>query len=120
MRAEINNWWKRAEKDLDTAEFNLKGKRYEAAAFFSQQAAEKALKALYIKKHKKIEKVHDLVMLARGLGLPGELIELCKELSPAYLYSRYPDVVAIKNIKSVSKKLLGHARKVVGWVEEQL
>ena len=37
-------WWEQSEEDLATARSNLESGRYYASAFFSQQAAEKALK----------------------------------------------------------------------------
>jgi len=30
-----------------------------------------------------------------------EIIQECKQLSPAYTYTRYPDVTPIKNIKEL-------------------
>jgi len=46
---EAEEWWGKARKDLETADYNLKGNMLDAAAFFAQQAAEKALKSLQIK-----------------------------------------------------------------------
>ncbi len=86
MEEDIQRWRDRATEDLETAKFNFRGEKYRAAAFFSQQAAEKALKALYIKRFRKLKKAHDLFLLATELNLPGDLVELCKELSPACLY----------------------------------
>ena len=98
MREEYLNWWKQAKADLETAEFNADGKRFEAAAFFSQQAVEKGLKALYIKKFGELLKTHDLVLLGKKVGLPTELLELCKSITPAYIYTRHPDVESIKDM----------------------
>jgi len=50
MSEEAEIWWKQALEDLDTAKFNFSGRKFDAAAFFAQQATEKALKALYINK----------------------------------------------------------------------
>ncbi len=50
MRNEASNWWKQALKDLETASKNLEIEEYYVTAFFSQQATEKALKALYLDK----------------------------------------------------------------------
>jgi len=41
------DWLLQAERDLEAAKWNLKGKFYEWACFNCHQAAEKALKALY-------------------------------------------------------------------------
>jgi len=50
MRAEIEVWWKQAKADLQTAEVNLHQERHYAAVFFCQQAVEKALKTLVLKR----------------------------------------------------------------------
>lgn len=120
MSDETLRWWKQAKADLGTAEFNATGKKFEAAAFFSQQAVEKGLKALYIKKFGELLKTHDLVLLAKKVGLPEELIELCKNLTPAYIYTRYPDVEDIKNMSAVAKELVGQAQEVLKWIEKAL
>ena len=120
MEEDIQRWLDQAIEDLETARFNFKGDRYRAAAFFSQQAAEKALKALYIKRFKKLKKIHDLFILATELNLPKELVDLCKELSPAYTYTRYPDVIEIKDIEEVSEDLINHAEKIIKWIQERI
>jgi len=120
MGEEVLNWWKQAKADFETAEFNAKGGMFEAAAFFSQQAVEKGLKAVYIKKFGELLKTHDLVLLGRKVGLPLNLIELCKSLTPAYIYTRYPDVAPINNMREVSRGLLSQAREVMKWVEKAL
>ncbi len=117
---EIGIWMKTAEKDLNAAEINLDNELYDYAAFLAQQAAEKALKALYLKKFKKIRKIHDLVILAKELEAPLELIEKCKELTPAYLYNRYPDVAPVKNIDEMAKDLIEYAQEVMSWVKQKL
>ena len=43
-------WFVKALQDLDTAKYNIDGKKTDAGLFFLQQAAEKALKSLIIKK----------------------------------------------------------------------
>lgn len=37
MKEETGKWWKQSASDLATAEYNLKGKRLSAAAFYSHQ-----------------------------------------------------------------------------------
>lgn len=67
MKEEIKKWFEQAEKDFNTAKYNISGGNLEAGAFFLQQSAEKALKVLYIKKFRKLLKTHDLILLARKL-----------------------------------------------------
>ncbi len=47
---EARRWLLQAEQDLDDAEFNLSGGRYNVACFLAQQSAEKALKAYLFSK----------------------------------------------------------------------
>lgn len=120
VREDVQKWWEKAKRDLKAAEYNFNGYFFEEALFLSQQSAEKALKALYISRFGHLKKTHDLVLLAKKLDLPDHLIDFCKELGPAYTYSRYPDVPEIKEIKEVSKNLLQYAKEVLNWVERML
>ncbi|MBK5190670.1 MAG: HEPN domain-containing protein [Methanosarcinales archaeon] len=58
--------------------------------------------------------------MATELNLPGYLVELCKELSPAYTYTRYPDVVEIQDVGEVSEDLINHAEKIPKWIQEKI
>jgi len=121
---EVKNWWRQAKRDLKTAKDNIDTKNYYASSFYSQQAVEKALKALYIRKFKKLLKVHDIVFLAEKLKLPDNLIEACDKLNPVYVESRYPDVSGILPIYSYKKEDaiedLKIAKKVLKWIKEKL
>ena len=57
-----------------------------------QQAAEKILKSLYLKKYGELRKIHDLAYFAKKLNLSEDLIEKCEELTKAYVETRYPDL----------------------------
>ena len=120
MKEEIKKWFEKAEEDFDTAEYNLKGKKLEVCAFFLQQSAEKALKSLYIKKFSKLFKTHDLILLSKKVGAPGKIIEYCKELSPAYQYTRYPDLPVAKDLEKMIGKFLNNTREILKWVKEKI
>ncbi|PXF51335.1 MAG: hypothetical protein C4B55_02775 [Candidatus Methanophagaceae archaeon] len=47
MRKEVSRLWEQALEDFDTAEKLLEVEKYYASVFFSEQAAEKALKPLF-------------------------------------------------------------------------
>jgi HEPN domain-containing protein len=96
---EYEEWIAKADQDLDTVNYNLKGDKFEVAAFFMQQAAEKALKSLQIKKLGKFFKTHYLVSLSKKLKAPKEILSFSKLLTPAYQYTRYPDVVSPDELK---------------------
>lgn len=115
---EARKWLEKAEEDLDTAKFNFSGKRYDVAAFFCQQAAEKALKALYILKFRRLWKIHDLMELGRKVGAPSNLLKACDALNPHYIATRYPsDVPYSENIAKHASK---NAEKVLVWVRKKL
>lgn len=117
---ESKEWFKQAKKDLETARFNIDGKKLDAGIFFLQQSAEKALKALYIKKSRKLIRAHDLVLLAKKVNAPEKVVRYCKELSPAYLYTRYPDVSRVKNLDELSTKFLSYVKEILKWIKEKI
>ena len=104
MGNEYNLWLKKAEQDLDTAKYNIEGRKFDAGLFFLQQAAEKSLKALHIKKFRELFKTHDLVILARKLKAPKNIEDFCKELTLAYQYTRYPDVSEGENLENKAER----------------
>ena len=113
-------WFEKAEEDFETAKYNLKGNRIEAAVFFLQQSAEKALKAVYIGKFKNIIKVHDLVLLAKRVKAPLKIIDFCTELGPAYQYTRYPDVIPVDNLKEKAIKFVNSVKSILKWTKENI
>lgn len=119
MKEEVENWWKKAEDDLETAEYNLKGRRVDAAAFYCQQSVEKALKTLYIKKFKELIRTHDLLFLGKKLELPEELLSICDKINPFYVGTRYPDFHEEYPIGEISKAI-DNAKKVLKWVREKI
>ncbi|MFQ6129761.1 MAG: HEPN domain-containing protein [Candidatus Hadarchaeaceae archaeon] len=119
MRGEVKNWWKSGKNDLETARYNLNGNRLDAAAFFAQQAAEKVLKALQIKKLGKFERTHDLILLAKSVDAPMEVIQLCELIAPFYTVTRYPDVLVSYDKRKVSS-VVEASEKVGEWVGRNL
>jgi HEPN domain-containing protein len=115
---EVERWVKKAEKDLRAAKLNFKEGLYDVAAFLSHQGAEKALKALYILKFKRLWKIHDLEKLALTLRTDKEIIEISKELNPHYVETRYP--VDVKYTKRVAGRALENAQEVIKWVKQKL
>ena len=89
---EAKKWFKKSKEDLDTAKACFRIKKFEASAFYSQQAAEKALEALQIKDTGEFSKVHDLLLLANKVGAPKHICDCCAKLSSYYTITRYPDI----------------------------
>ena len=117
---EYEEWLKKAEQDLDTATYLIKGERIEPAVFFLQQAAEKAFKSLYLKRFKKIIRTHDLVLLSKELNAPENILTGCKELTLAYQYSRYPDIPNAKEIREEAADFLKISKEILKWVKENI
>lgn len=120
MKEEVKRWWDYSKSDLNTAEYLFRGKKYKDASFYCQQAVEKALKALSLKEEGKIKKIHDLVELGKDVNLPSDLIDYCKELTLAYIYSRYPDVKEEKNMRSVSANFLKYTKEILKWTGKKI
>jgi len=120
MREEIKKWWKLAEEDYDTAKYNFKGGKYKVSVFLCQQSIEKSFKAVLLKKTGEIRRIHDLVALGRDINAPENIINSVKEVTLAYIYTRYPDVREESNIKEKASKFLIIVREVLQWTKKNL
>ena len=54
MRPEVERWFLQSKEELSAAKISFNAGKWFAVAFWCQQAAEKALKALFILKKKRI------------------------------------------------------------------
>ena len=126
MRENVELWLKQSLEDLDTARVLLNNNKYYASAFYSHQAAEKALKALLLYLGKDI-KTHDL---SKMLDIIKEEVDLNVEeirkealkLNPNYTISRYPDAANslpyLLYDKNDAEEYLKMAEKIVDWVKK--
>ena len=64
MKEETTKWMKSAKRDLDSARKNSVMGIFHVSSFLSQQAAEKALKALIIENTGEFPRIHDLKQLS--------------------------------------------------------
>jgi HEPN domain-containing protein len=124
MRKESSRLWEQAQEDLDTADKLLNVGKYYASVFFSEQAAEKALKVMYLEKRRRMTFTHDLVELAEELGAPEDVSHAAAELSPDYIMTRYPDAANAMPAKlynaSSAEMHLKLSREVIRWVKKEL
>lgn len=125
MREEASNWWQQALKDLESAKKNLSIEAYYVTAFLSQQAAEKALKALYIYKIMDSPgKTHSLLRLGKEVGIPSEYYHGLRKLNPDFILTRYPDVADGVPYElydgQIAQEKVSIAEKVIKWVEKEL
>lgn len=112
-------------EDLETARVNIETKRYYASVFFSQQAADKGLKAFYIElKRDFAPKTHNMLEISRELNVPEEVFDAVIELNPEYFVTRYPDAAnGVPAEMYTEKKAKFHSEKaemVIDWVKSQL
>lgn len=125
MRPETELWWKQANEDLETARINLDARRYYACVFFAHQAAEKALKALFIETMREMPtKTHNLIALGKALEAPEEIMTAVRDLGPEYITSRYPDAAYGVPAELYDEKLarahLIQAEEIVAWTKKKL
>ena len=91
-KAEGQRWLAQAERDIDDATYLLEGDRYSLACFVSQQAAEKAVKAVYQKINKDVwgHSVTEMLDGLKGIFEVSENLEnSAKKLDKFYILTRY-------------------------------
>lgn len=125
MRKEIENWWKQARKDFDTAKHNKENGDHYAAVFFCQQAVEKALKALFmIEKGISSGPTHSLIFLAKECNVPKDFFSFLKELAPEFVATRYPDMVDEAPFElydeTISNRFVKETEVLMKWLESQM
>ena len=87
MRKKTELWIKQALKNLELAERNFEIEGYYIVAFLCHQSLEKALKGLYILKHKKLPgKTHSL---GKELNIPKKFLSILRELTPDFVIRCY-------------------------------
>jgi HEPN domain-containing protein len=119
VKEEAEAWIRRAKRDMTISRYNFRGKMYDAAAFYAQQATEKALKALSIEVNGSFKRSHDLVELAAEVEAPSEVLRLCAIVSPAYTGTRYPDMPELGEREDV-RNIVKASKEVVKWVMSRL
>ena len=116
---EYKAWLERTEKDIKAAKNSLVSGDYEWACFQAHQAAEKALKAAYIKKYNELLKTHDLVLLAKKIGAEQPTVEHCTKLGAVYVESRYPDKPAEYGEEDANG-FIKNAEEIIQWIKKVL
>ena len=117
--AEAN--WAQARADYATAVTLLDAGVYYASVFFSQQAAEKALRAANIQKIGKNPRGHNLIQMANNLDAPLEVMNSAAELNPEFHMTRSPEStegVPSQLFDRRSARLhLRAAQAIVDWIK---
>lgn len=117
------DWLEQAKRDLAHAQKDAKDEYYEWACFSAQQAAEKALKAVYLFRNMEAWG-HSVSELLRNLSsdIPPDLIELGAHLDRFYIPTRYVnsfDTGAPKEyfFKSDAEEAIKNADAIVKYCE---
>ena len=122
------DWMAQAQRDLSAAQDSLEAGHYEWSAFQSQQAAEKALKAL-LRFHNYEATGHTLLHLLERVGdfvaVPPELRAVAQDLDHHYVQPRYPNSFPegypgeFYNAET-AQRCIEHGKRILGFVTAQL
>ncbi len=88
------DWLKQAQRDLQKARLDIEHSYYEWACFTSQQASEKAVKALYLSLNMSVRGhsvLKTLEALKEKVSIPKEILHRARILDRYYIESRYPN-----------------------------
>ncbi len=126
MDEDIQQWLRFAESDMKSAEALHRVGEHLNAIFHLQQAVEKALKAILIKKSSSFPpRTHDLNRLAQmsGLQLDPRQRTLLHDLKKSYIDSRYPEAWGGKPPVLSTEKTglyLAETREFLAWLRQLL
>ena len=115
------DWLEQAQSDLAHARNDLEDRFYDWACFSAQQAAEKAVKAVLIRRGGEAwgHSVADLLGEATGFyTVPHHLLDAALELDKAYIPARYPDAhpsgsPARRYTQVEAERMVTHAEGIV-------
>ena len=122
------DWMDQAAGDLKHAQSDLERGFYEWSCFSSQQAAEKAVKAIFQRMGAEAwgHSVSDLLQeLSKRHKVLKELVDGALELDKAYIPARYPNAhpsgsPRTRYIEEEARRLLTHADKIVNFCKSLL
>jgi HEPN domain-containing protein len=122
------DWMAQAKRDLENARYEVKGGFYEWACFLSQQAAEKAVKAVFQRLGAEAfgRSVAGLMQrLGKKFKIERELVDIARELDKAYIPTRYPNASPEGApyklyTKREASRLIEHASRIVRRCEDLL
>jgi HEPN domain-containing protein len=114
-------WLNRAMSNLALAKSKIPGTYLEDLCFEAQQAAEKAIKAVMIRRNIEFPYVHDLARLLSMLEEAGEeipeVVRKAEELTRYALITRYPGIARPVSEHEYAEAV-AVAEQVVHWADE--
>ena len=116
-------WLNRAMSNLGLAKSKIPGTYLEDLCFEAQQAAEKAIKAVMIRRNIEFPYVHDLARLLSMLDEAGEeipaVVRKAEELTRYALITRYPGIARPVSEQEYAEAV-AVAEEVVRWADERI
>ncbi len=116
-------WLNRARSNLTPAESEGADVLFEDLCFEAQQAAEKAIKAVFIHRGARFPYFHELDELLNRLGASGikipKYVRQADELSPFAVVTRYPGLAGPVT-KRQHRRAVRIAAAVFRWAERQI
>ncbi len=122
------DWYRQAKRDLSKAELDYEHAYYEWCCFTCHQAAEKAVKALYLHLNMNV-RGHSLTKLLGALkdqiDITEEIMDAARRIDRFYIESRYPngfpegspyDFFSI----SIAEQAINDCREIIGIVDSYL
>lgn len=122
------DWIDQAKGDLQLARYCVEGGFYDWACFASQQAAEKAAKAVFQKMGAEAWG-HDVAALLEELslshGVPETLKDAASDLDKAYIPSRYPNAHPSgsprrRYRRAEAERMIGDAERIIEFCQSLL
>lgn len=122
------DWLDDARSDLEHSRSDLAGGYYNWACFSAQQAAEKAIKAVFHRMGAEAwgHSVADLLVALRERhDVAPEIIDQALELDKAYIPTRYPNAhpsgsARSRYTKTEAARLIGHAEQILTFCSDLL
>lgn len=122
------DWFDESLGDLEHAQNDLRSGFYNWACFSAQQAAEKAVKAVFQKLGTPVwgHSVVDLLEeLKKNCDVDQSLIEIAYELDKVYIPTRYPDALVSGSprrrfTRTEAERMISYAQRIVSFCESLL
>jgi len=124
----IQHWINLSDRDLETAEWVMKGGYNLHAGYMCHQAVEKILKGYFAKiKEDTPPLTHDLTALAQKTELYNLMDEqqkgFIRVLNPMNIEARYPDYknkIAQTMTKNVTQNILINTKELLLWIKQRM
>lgn len=126
MQDSVAEWIEISDYDLATAEAMLDSGRYLYVLFCCQQAIEKRLKALIVKRTQQMPaRTHDLLRLASDakIELSSEQEFFLRRLGQYYIETRYPEELwelAKRAGRDLAESYLTKTQEAIAWFDQTL